>query len=496
MRTAALLAVLACCAGAACSPPAPRHGADTLVIGMALEPPNLDPTAGAAAATDEIVYANVFEGLTRIDRTGAVQPALASSWQISPDGRSYRFFLQPDVAFHDGSRFDAQDVKFSLDRARAPGSLNAQPALFAAIKQVVVEAPLVVRIDLARPVADFPRALAWGDAVIVAPESAATNAQTPVGTGPFRFERWQAGEAVRLVRQDRYWGKAASLAQVEFRFIADPAAAYGALMAGDVDGFANFPSPELVGLLRRDARFAVTVGTTEGETVLALNQARPPFNDIRVRQAVALAVDRDAIITGAMFGFGTPISSFYPAHGPAHVDLSALTVHDPARARQLLAAAGKAQGFTVNLTLPPTSYARRSGEIIAAQLAAIGITVHLVPMEWAQWLSQVLANRNYDMTIVAHTEPDDIGFFARADNYFGYRSAAFDGLVARLETVATPAEKAALLAAAQRQLAGDHAAVFLFQLAQVGVWHRAVSGMWADAPIQATDVTGITKAPS
>ena len=162
-------------------------------IGVALEPPNLDPTAGAAAAIDEIVYANIFEGLTRIDRKGAVQPALARSWDISEDGLTYTFHLVEGAKFHDGTAFDAEDVKFTFDRAMAEDSQNAQKALFEPIESVEVVDPATVRITLKRPTANFLFNMGWGDAVIVAPESAPTNATYPVGTGPFQFRDWAKG---------------------------------------------------------------------------------------------------------------------------------------------------------------------------------------------------------------------------------------------------------------------------------------------------------------
>src|SRR5215470_12231162 len=161
-----------------------------LVLGVVLEPPHLDPTAGAAAAIDEVVYANVFEGLTRIGSHGEVLPALAESWTVSDDGKTYTFKLHTGVKFHDGTDFTADDVKFSLDRARAPDSVNAQKGLFAAIDAVEVVDPATIKVVLKNPQGSFLYNMGWGDAVIVAPESAATNKDRPVGTGPFKFDNW------------------------------------------------------------------------------------------------------------------------------------------------------------------------------------------------------------------------------------------------------------------------------------------------------------------
>ena len=147
-----------------------------ITIGMQLEPPNLDPTAGAAAAIDEVVYANVFEGLTRFADDGTVKPALAESWEIAPDGLSWVFHLHPGVTFHDGTPMTAEDVVFSFDRAMAPDSTNAQKQLFNGINEVTAIDDVTVEIGLDQPKGSLLTNLAWGDAVIVSPASADTNA--------------------------------------------------------------------------------------------------------------------------------------------------------------------------------------------------------------------------------------------------------------------------------------------------------------------------------
>ena len=160
---------------------------------MQLEPPNLDPTGGAAAAIDEVVYANIFEGLTRFGPDGSVQPALAKSWSIEDDGKRYVFALQEGVKFHDGTAFTAEDVKFSLDRAMAEDSTNAQKGLFKNIANVDVIDDATVAINLSNPDGNLLFNLAWGDAVMVASESIENAATTPVGTGPFVFGNWVQG---------------------------------------------------------------------------------------------------------------------------------------------------------------------------------------------------------------------------------------------------------------------------------------------------------------
>jgi peptide/nickel transport system substrate-binding protein len=462
-----------------------------ITVGMVLEPPGLDPTSGSAAAIHEVTYANVFEGLTRIDENGAVQPDLAKSWDISPDGLTYTFHLHDGVKFHDGTPLTAEVVKFSLDRIGAPGSTNAQKQRYAAIDKVEAVDPLTVKVTLKHPEGDFLYNLGWGNAEIVAPNSAADNATHPIGTGPFRFVDWIKGDHVDLAKNPDYWGTPAKLDKVTFKFISDPTAAFAAMMAGDVDAFPNFPAPETLAQFKADARFAVVVGTTEGETIMAMNNGRKPFNDLKVRQALSYAVDRKAIIDGAMFGYGIPIGSHFSPADPGYVDLTGLYAYDPAKARELLKEAGYPNGFKATLKLPPPTYARRGGEIIAQQLKAIGVDVTIIPVEWAQWLSDVFKNKDYDLTIVSHTEPADYDIYARDNYYFDYHSDAMKKLMDALNLATDPATRIQLLGEIQKRIADDAVNVFLFELPKLGVWNAKINGMWTNEPVLANDLSKV-----
>lgn len=477
-------------AGAGALPVAAAPRTD-INIGMQLEPPHLDPTAGAAAAIDEVVYANVFEGLTRIAADGTVQPDLAESWEIAPDGLSWVFHLRAGVSFHDGTPFTAEDVVFSFDRAMAAESTNAQKQLFDGINEVTAIDDTTVEIGLDTPKGALLSNLAWGDAVIVSPASADTNKQHPVGTGPFRFADWVQGDRVILERNPDYWGAAPALERVTFRFISDPTAAFAAMMAGDIDAFPVFPAPENLAQFEADPRFRVIVGTTEGETILAMNNARKPFDDIRVREAIAHAIDRGAIIEGAMFGYGMPIGTHFAPHHPAYEDLTAISAYDPGRSKALLAEAGFPDGFDATLALPPPSYARRGGEIVAAQLRAVGIRPRIINVEWAQWLDQVFGRRDFDLTIVSHTEPLDIGIYARPDYYFGSDDPVMRALMKGVDATADPAEQNELYRAAQERVARRFVNAFLFQLAKTGVADARIEGLWVDMPTQANDMTDV-----
>jgi len=462
-----------------------------LVIGVVLEPPNLDPTAGAAAATDEIVYHNVFEGLTRISRTGEVVPALAESWQVSEDGKVYTFKLHSGVKFHDGTTFDAEDVKFSLDRARADNSTNAQKGLFAQIDTVDVVDPTTVKVTLKQPQGSFLYNMGWGDAVIVAPESAANNATNPVGTGPFKFDNWAKGASITLVKNPDYWGEPVALDKAEFRIIPDAAAAVPALLSGDVQAFPNMPAGDSLPVIEADPRFKVVIGSTEGETILTMNNKRAPFDNLKVRQAVSYALNREEIIAGNGSGLGTPIGSHFSPGNAAYVDLTGTYPYNPAKAKELLAEAGFPNGFKTTLKLPPPAYARDGGQVIASELRAVGIEAEIIPVEWAEWVDKVFKGHDFDLTIVSHTEPNDIEIYSRPDYYFGYQNPEFNKVIAELDTTSDEAKRKELYGKAQKILADDAVVGFLFQLPKVGVWDAQLEGMWENAPIQATDLTEV-----
>ena len=223
-----------------------------------------------------------------------------------------------------------------------------------------------------------------------------------------------------------------------------------------------------------------------------MNNTKAPLDDPKVRAAISHAIDRQAIIDGAMFGLGTPIGTHFAPHNPDYVDLTADSAYDPEEAKRLLSEAGIAEGLTLSLKLPPPSYARRGGEIIAAQLRQVGIETQITNVEWAQWLEEVFRGKDFDLTIVSHTEPMDINIYAREDYYFGYTRPEFRQIMADLTATADPDERSALLKQAQEMIAEDHVNAYLFQLAFPTVADARLQGHWQNQPTQATDLTGVS----
>ncbi|MBB3998007.1 ABC transporter substrate-binding protein [Aureimonas pseudogalii] len=495
LRTALVSACFALATMAAGVPvPAAAAPRDDVTIGMGIEPAGLDPTIAAPAAIGQVVWQNVFEGLTRIDESGAVRPQLAREWTVSPDGRTVTFRLVEGAIFHNGAAFDSATAKFSLDRARGEASTNPQKQFFTGIESIETPDPATLVLQLKAPSGNLLTWLGWPASVMVEPGSAETNRAQPVGTGPFRFAEWRQGDRVRLVRSETYWDKSAApvLASATFRFITDPQAQAAAMRAGDVDAFPEFGTPELFAAFETDGRFAAVAGNTELKVVAGLNERRKPFDDPRVRRALMMAIDRQALVDAAWGGYGTPIGSHYTPNGPGFRDLTGVAPYDPDAAKTLLAEAGYPDGFTMTIRSPQMAYATRSAEILQGFLAEIGVTLIIVPTEFpAVWVDQVLKGHDFDMTIVAHAEPMDIGIYARPDYYFGYRNPEFDALIAQAEASVDEARRLSLYGEAQARLAQDLPALYLFVMPKLGLWDKRLDGLWHDEPIPSNDLTDV-----
>ena len=464
---------------------------DAVVLAMTLEPPGLDPTAGAASAIAEIVQYNIFETLTKINSDGSVSPLLAESWEVSPDLKTYTFKLRKGVKFQNGEPFNAAAVKFSYDRAGGEKSTNKDKRTFANLTtQVVDEHTLVVLNKDIDP--DLLFALGQATAIIVEPKSADTNATKPVGTGPYQLGAWNKGSSVVLTAWDGF--RAAStikLRRATFRFISDPAAQVAALLAGDVDLFPRV-TPRSVPQFKTNPRFQVLVSGSRAKTILAINNARKPLDDVRVRRAIAAAIDRKAVIEGAGDGYGAPIGSHYVPGAFGYVDTTGVNPFDIEKSKKLLAEAGIKTPLELTLTLPPTPYARQGGEVIVAQLAKVGIVAKTQNVEWAQWLSGTYGNKNYDLTLISHVEPFDLANFAKPDYYWGYQSAKFNDLFNQIKNAARPQDRARLLGDAQKLLADDAVHAFLYQPQWITVANKNLKGLWKDMPVFVNDLSALS----
>ena len=466
---------------------------DSIVLGMTLEPPGLDPTAGAASAIAEVTLYNIFETLTKINADGSVSPLLAERWEVSPDLRTTTFYLRKGVKFSNGEPFNAQAVKFSFDRAAGEKSTNKDKRTFAAMESVRAVDEYTLVIVNKEPDPDFPFLMGQGTAIIVEPKSADTNAARPVGTGPYVLDGWAKGSSITLKASPSYRAPGAlKIKRATFRFISDPAAQVASVLSGDVDAFVRV-TPRGLNQFKSNPRLQTVVAGSRAKTVLAINNAKKPLNDVRVRRAISAAIDRKAVIAGAGDGLGVPIGSHYVPGAPGYIDTTGINPYNPDKARALLKEAGVTTPLELSLVLPPPPYARQGGEVIVSQLAKVGITAKVQNVEWAQWLANTYGGaHNYDLTIISHVEPFDLDNFTKPDYYWGYQNPKFNALYAKIKTTPNLAERNQLLGDAQKLLADDAVLAWLYQPQWVTVAKKGVQGLWKDMPLFVNDLSALS----
>ena len=483
-----LAALVACVAEG----PAEAQAPQSLVVQVATEPPGLDLTANPASAIAAVVHYNIQECLVKVDRAGKIVPWLAERWHTA-DNRNYTFFLKPGVRFHNGRELRAADVKFVFERAANPETKHPQRVRYANIANIIVKDDYTVTLSLKELDASFLLTLARQGSVIYPREAADTLKSEPLGTGPFRLGEWVRGDRIVLLKHPEYHVKGVpKLDRVTYRFIPDPNAALAALKAGDIDAAMFGIGPEHVPDLQKDARFQVVIGETTNDVILAMNNGKKPFSDVRVRRAITHAIDKKEVVKGAMFGFGRVLGSNVDPLNPYFVDLANAMPHDPAKAKKLLAEAGYPNGFEAVLKVAPQYYYTvRTGEILVSQLQKVGVKVKIEQIEWGQWLSRVWREADYDLTIIGHAEPWDINNYANPKYYFRYDNTEFQKLFKESEVTIDDRARRELYVAMQRKLVEDAPAVWLYVHPRLAVTKKGVQGLWKDLPIPAFDLSEV-----
>jgi peptide/nickel transport system substrate-binding protein len=498
MHRAIALVLLACLVGLAGAAPARAQSA-ALTVQAAAEPPGLDMTATPASATAGVVFYNIQEALVKVDKHGKLVPWLAERWHTS-DNKNYTFFLKKGVRFHNGRELKAADVKFVMERAMNPETKHPNPGNFKAIGDIIVKDDYTVTIALKETNANFLLYMARSGSVIYPREAVETMKSAPVGTGPFTLQEWVRGDKIVLKKNAEYHVKGLpKLDRVTFRFIADPNAVQAALKAGDVDASFFGLGPEHVVELKKDARFQVIVGDTTNDVILAMNNAKKPYSDVRVRRAVTHAINKGDVLKGAMFGMGKILGSNVDPLNPYYVDLASAVPHDPAKAKKLLAEAGYPNGFETVLKVAPTYYYTvRTGEILADQLKKVGVTVKIEQIEWSQWLDRVFCrpasgckDPEYDLTIIGHAEAWDIGNYANPKYYYRYDSKKFQDLYQKSEITLDDKARREQYVSLQRMLADDAPAVWLYMHPRLVVAKKGLTGIWKDMPVPSADLSEV-----
>jgi peptide/nickel transport system substrate-binding protein len=465
----------------------------SLTVAQGVEPPGLDPTTATSAAIPRVVYSNILEGLVKIDRDGQIAPALVEKYTMTRDGKEYTFYLKKGVKFHDGKPFDAEDVKFTFERLRDPKGGIVHPEYYKDIDAVQAVDSHTVKITLKNVNSMFLFNLARPDSIIVNSQAVDKLRTAPVGTGPFKFVEWARGSHITLARFDGYHRKGLPyLDKVTFRFIGDPSAQIASLKAGDIDVIGYDVSPENARLLEKDPKYKVLDGNTTNKVILSINNSRKPFTDVRVRRAMAYAIDRKAIIKGAMAGYGAPIGSHMDSGNPYHIDLLSAYPYNPEKARQLLKEAGYPNGFDAVIKLPSRfAYAKRTGEIIADMLGQVGIRLNIELVEWGQWIERIFNNADYDLTVIGHAEPFDINIYANPKYYFRYDNPRFQETYRKAEMEPNLKVRKELYATLQKIITEDSVNVYLFLMPSLPTMKKGVMNWWKNYPMTAQDVSEV-----
>jgi peptide/nickel transport system substrate-binding protein len=298
---------------------------------------------------------------------------------------------------------------------------------------------------------------------------------------------------VELQRFDGYWNpELPYLDNVTFKFIGDASAQVAALKAGDIDVIGYILAPELASEMSKDKRFKVYDGTTTAEVIMSTNNKAKPFDNKLVRQAMAYAIDRQAVIDLVMFGYGTPIGSHWSPSTPYYVDLTGKFTHNPQKAKKLLAQAGHPNGFEATIKLPAIyAYSKRAGEVIADQLSRVGIKLNIEIVEWGQWIERIFKKKEYELTMIGHSEAWDIGIYANPNYYFQYDSQEFRDAYAKALKAPNEEEKSKWFGRCQEIIADDAVNGFLFSASGLPTMKANVMGWWENYPTIALDCTEV-----
>ncbi|MCJ7634236.1 ABC transporter substrate-binding protein [Candidatus Bathyarchaeota archaeon] len=440
-----------------------------------LIPNDLDPAL--AADTDSLsLVLNVFDRLVQYKKGSAeIEPSLATDWEM-PDSKTYVFNLKKDVFFHDSTPFNATSVKFSLDRAKELG--GALSYLFSVIDSTEVLDTYKVKITLNENFAPFLQILAHPAASIVSQAAVEKYGEAfdsnPVGTGPFKFDHWVSGKELVLTANKEYFKGAPKFEKIVFKVVLESSEREKELLIGNVDavfGTIGVPVQDLPALERNpDVRVSKSDGS--GVEFLGFNTQKPPLNEAKVREAIAYAIDYDAIIKDVMGGVAERIAGPVPPSIFGYADLP-MTQRDVAKAKQLLVDAGYPDGFDITLTYNIDNIARRqAGEVIRDSLTDVGINVRLEGLDWESALDEYFSMQ-YEMclniwlpdyfdadgylTPLFHSSSIANGF-----NIFGFSDPRVDELVDQARSATSPDVRLKAYQEAQQIIVSQVPAVFLY----------------------------------
>jgi peptide/nickel transport system substrate-binding protein len=470
----------------------------TLIVAQGTDPVTLDAHLAIDAPSFTVIY-QVVETLFTYTPEGRIEPNLVERFSFSPDRRVLTLTLRRGITFHDGTELNSEAVRFNLDRLVAPETAATFAFLLRGrVTAIETPDPLTVRLRMPEPFAPILSHLAHGSTGIQSPTAirrlGAAYRDNPVGTGPFRFDRWQKGQFVELVRNDNYWGTRPAIERLRFLAVPEGTTRMALVETGQAHVAVRVP-PHDVPRLRARPELNVVTTPSVRTIYLFFNHSKKPFDDVRVRRAINHAINKEEIVNFVLGGFGrvsdAPIS-------PGVFGYTAIGVHafNPSLARQLLAQAGfNAQNpLRFTLSFPTGRYLQdvRIAETIQSQLRAVGVQVELQTMEWGAYLAFTNLPRERSQFQVAMlgwgtvTGDADYGLFPlfhttqhapRGSNRSFYSNPRLDRILDQARVATNPQAREQLYRSAMQIIFNDAPWVFLHSEQQVTAIRREVQGV-------------------
>ncbi len=470
----------------------PKVGGE-MVIGFGTDPESLDPNKITSAPAG-MVLTHIAETLLFMTEDLQIAPLLVETWTVSVDGLTVMLYLRKGVFFHDGTPFNAEAVKVNLERFR---KATYAFLLFPRVQTIDVVDEYTIRFNLDKPFAPLIPHLTHNFVAIVSPKQIAElpegrDIMEPIGTGPFKFDKWVRGDYVRIVRNDNYWGQKPYLDSVVFKVVPSDATRLVLLETGQIHAMMRVPPLDAPRVAATRGLQVVQVPSVR-TIYIAFNYQKPPFTDVRVRQAINYAVDKEAIVKEILGGVGgvsdAPIMPLIYGYSPQKP-----YPYDPEMAKKLLAEAGFPRGFKCTLYHPTGRYMKDAAiaEAVQAYLAEVGIQAELITMEWAAYLAflrKPVNEATFDMFMLGWgcvTLDADYGLFPLfhtsewapvGSNRSFYSNPVVDNLLDQARVETNPATRLAIYADLIRVLWEDAGWLFLHYEAQINAQRTVAKGL-------------------
>lgn len=471
-----------------------KYGGE-IVVGITQDLDSLDPHKAVAAGTKEVLY-NIFEGLIKVDKDGNFIPAVAESYEISQDSMKYSFKLRPNVKFHNGKTVTAEDVIYSLKRVA--GMLETSDPEVPVVSAFSIISEINKTTDGIEVVLKEPNSELIGFFTSsIIPCDYDNQAKAPVGTGPFKFVSYEPLVSFIVEKNNDYYVNGTPyLDKVTFRITSGNDAAFLELMAGSIDIFPYLTNEQAVQL---NGKFDIESGTMNLVQALFLNNKVKPFDDPKVRQAICYALDRNEIINVVAGGKGEIVgTNMFPSFSK-YYDASLTSTYntDIEKAKQLLADAGYPDGISFTISVPSNyDFHVKTSQVIVSQLAKAGINAEIKLVEWASWLSDIYAGRDYEATVVgldSQLAPSDVLRFypsTSSKNFVNYSNPKFDEVYEKAKKAVDENEKAAYYRELEGILTADAASAYIQSPAQLVAINPKLGG-YTFYPIYVQDMSCI-----